>query len=162
MPGSRSIPRVVSHRSDSTLGSDGWFEKLRTSASANRSQAATVRAEGNGERRERREERSRGARPIATRERDGRWLGAQNAWRGAEAGLWEPSSRMAKRRSWRTTYTSPSGKGASFCVAQRRRTEFLCSEKEATARGTRGRFELCIESHFGTPTLVTISPAGGP
>ena len=33
---------------------------------------------------------------------------------------------------------------ASFCVAQRRRTEFLCSEKEGTTRGTRGRFELCI------------------
>ena len=33
---------------------------------------------------------------------------------------------------------------ASFCVAQRRRTEFLCSEKEGTARGTRGRFFQCV------------------
>ena len=33
---------------------------------------------------------------------------------------------------------------ASFCVAQRRRTEFLCSEKEGTARGTRGRFFRCV------------------
>ena len=115
MPGSRGIPQVVSHRSDSTLGSDGWFAKLRTSASASRSQAAKVRAEGNGEGRERREARSRGARPTATKERDGRWLGTQNAWRGAEAGLWEPSSRTAKRRSWRTTYTSPSGKDTSHC-----------------------------------------------
>ena len=35
---------------------------------------------------------------------------------------------------------------ASFCVAQRRRTEFLCSEKEGTARGTRGRFFQCVGS----------------
>ena len=101
--GSRSIPRVGSQQSDPTLGSDGVFAKLRTSASASRSQVAKVRAEGKGEGRERREARSRGARPTATKERDGRWLGAQNAWRGAEAGLWEPSSRTAKRRSWRTT-----------------------------------------------------------
>ena len=33
---------------------------------------------------------------------------------------------------------------ASFCIAQRRRTEFLCSEKEGTARGTRGRFFRCV------------------
>ena len=33
---------------------------------------------------------------------------------------------------------------ASFCIAQRRRTEFLCSEKEGTARGTRGRFFQCV------------------
>ena len=51
---------------------------------------------------------------------------------------------------------------ASFCVAQRRRTEFLCSEKEGTARGTQERFELCIGIRFLNPTLVTISPAGGP
>ena len=51
---------------------------------------------------------------------------------------------------------------ASFCVAQRRRTEFLCSEKEGTARGTRGRFELCIGITSETPTLVTTSPAAGP
>jgi hypothetical protein len=51
---------------------------------------------------------------------------------------------------------------ASFCVAQRRRTEFLCSEKEGTTRGTRGRFELCIGITSETPTLVTISPAAGP
>ena len=35
---------------------------------------------------------------------------------------------------------------ASFCIAQRRRTEFLCSEKEGTARGTRGRFFQCVGS----------------
>ena len=51
---------------------------------------------------------------------------------------------------------------ASFCIAQRRRTEFLCSEKEGTARGTRGRFELCIGITFRNPTLVTTSPAAGP
>ena len=34
---------------------------------------------------------------------------------------------------------------ASFCIAQRRRTEFLCSEKEGTARGTRGRFFRCVD-----------------
>ena len=51
---------------------------------------------------------------------------------------------------------------ASFCVAQRRRTEFLCSEKEGTTRGMRGRFELCIGITSETPTLVTISPAAGP
>ena len=33
---------------------------------------------------------------------------------------------------------------ASFCVAQWRRTEFLCSEKEGTARGTRGRLFRCV------------------
>ena len=38
------------------------------------------------------------------------------------------------------------GTAASFCVAQRRRTEFLCSEKEGTARGTRGRFFRCVGS----------------
>ena len=103
VPGDRSTSRAVSHRGDSTLGSDVWFAKLRTSDSASRSQAAKVRAKGNCEGRERREARSRGARPTATKVRDGRWLGAQNAWRGAEAGLWEPSSRTAKRRSWRTT-----------------------------------------------------------
>ena len=42
---------------------------------------------------------------------------------------------------------SPTGRvrvAASFCIAQRRRTEFLCSEKEGTARGTRGRFFRCV------------------
>ena len=39
------------------------------------------------------------------------------------------------------------GMEASFCVAQRRRTEFLCSEKEGTARGTRGRFFRCVGLH---------------
>ena len=34
--------------------------------------------------------------------------------------------------------------GRLFCIAQRRRTEFLCSEKEGTARGTRGRFFRCV------------------
>ena len=33
---------------------------------------------------------------------------------------------------------------ASFCIAQQRRTKFLCSEKEGTARGTRGRFFRCV------------------
>ena len=36
---------------------------------------------------------------------------------------------------------------ASFCMAQRSRTEFLCSEKEGTARGgTRGRLFRCVGS----------------
>ena len=72
VPGDRSTSRAVSHRGDSTLGSDVWFAKLRTSDSASRSQAAKVRAEGSGEGRERREARSRVARPTATKERDGR------------------------------------------------------------------------------------------
>ena len=103
MPGSRSIPRVGSQQSDPTLGSGGEFAKLRTSASASRSQVAKVRAGGkvkggSGARRGRGE-------PGRQRQRSetGDGSSAQNAWRGAEAGLWEPSSRTAKRRSWRTT-----------------------------------------------------------
>ena len=72
VPGDRSTSRAVSHRGDSTLGSDVWFAKLRASDSASRSLAAKVRAEGSGEGRERREARSRVARPTATKERDGR------------------------------------------------------------------------------------------
>ena len=83
MPGSRSIPRVGSQQSDPTLGSGGGFAKLRTSASASRSQVAKVRAEGKGEGRERREARSRGARPTATKERDGRWLGRSERLAGS-------------------------------------------------------------------------------
>ena len=115
VPGDRSTSRAVSHRGDSTLGSGVWFAKLHTSDSASRSQAAKVRAEGSGDGAGAARARPRGARPTATKERDGTWLGAQNAWRGAEAGLWEPSSRTAKRRSWRTTYTSPSGMDTSHC-----------------------------------------------
>ena len=47
-----------------------WFAKSRTSDSASRSQAARVQAEGDGGGRERREARSRGARPTATKGRD--------------------------------------------------------------------------------------------
>ena len=67
-----------------------------------------------------------------------------------------PSGRQAcdlghqsKQRSWLPNLVWEMGGflnekiEASFCIAQRSRTEFLCSEKEGTARGTRGRFFRC-------------------
>jgi hypothetical protein len=101
--GSRSIPRVGSQQSDLTLGSDGVVAncvrrpppvEARLLKSGRRGKVKG----GSGARRCRGEP---GRQRQRTETGDG--SGAQNAWRGAEAGLWEPSSRTAKRRSWRTT-----------------------------------------------------------
>ena len=110
MLGSRSYHRLRVHYA---VAMTFWFAKLRTSDSASRSQVAL-----SGRRRMMRggsSARHRRGWPGRQRRRSGRWLGAQNAWRGAEAGLWEPSSRMVKMQSWRTTYTSPSGKATFHC-----------------------------------------------
>ena len=101
--GSRSIPRVGSQQSDLALGSDGVVAncvrrpppvEARLLKSGRRGKVKG----GSGARRCRGEP---GRQRQRTETGDG--SGAQNAWRGAEAGLWEPSSRTAKRRSWRTT-----------------------------------------------------------
>ena len=58
------------------------------------------------------------------------------------------------------------GNCASFCITQRSRTEFLCSEKKGTARGTRGRFFRCmgvkVTSQKSTSTLHRAPVGQGP
>ena len=69
----------------------------------------------------------------------------------ARSGKWWPAwfsfwfsgrwRTLAKGTAWAGLLSNSSS--ASFCIAERSRTVFLCSEKEGTARGARGRFFRC-------------------